>query len=298
MQDNVPIIVIAVVLVFFTIRLIQLWWRCLYIGRHLQGGIRLLKGIKREEIGRRFADVEAFFQRSCPELEHAWHEFSESLVKRGDEVHNTIDSDHFFSEHALIDKPLGIEFNRHVPGIFTALGIVGTFYGISSGLHAAVQKMGQGEVTAERLTQVTRSLLEYVSPAFQASLISVACAVLFLFIERATCNYVASRLQMLQIQIDRLFPRVIAETYLLSILEQNEQQTRSLKAFSTDLAESIKNSLQLLVAQQVSEMQKSNQVLVDTIGDRVVGQLEPVSQHLKEAVAELKRDQASSTRQA
>jgi hypothetical protein len=40
----------------------------------------------------------------------------------------------FFTEQALIDTPLKTEFYKHLPGILTGLGIIGTFSGLIVGL--------------------------------------------------------------------------------------------------------------------------------------------------------------------
>jgi hypothetical protein len=40
----------------------------------------------------------------------------------------------FFSEHALVVTPLKTEFYKHLPGILTGIGIIGTFLGLIMGL--------------------------------------------------------------------------------------------------------------------------------------------------------------------
>lgn len=42
----------------------------------------------------------------------------------------TVPAETFFTEQALVDTPLRTEFFKHVPGILTGIGIIGTFYGL------------------------------------------------------------------------------------------------------------------------------------------------------------------------
>ena len=68
----------------------------------------------------------------------------------------------FFSEHALVDSPLRSDFYKHVPGILTGLGIIGTFSGLIMGLV-------RFDVSNPETTQAQLSLL--VQTVGQASLV-------------------------------------------------------------------------------------------------------------------------------
>ena len=69
-------------------------------------------------------------------LSHLWEEYSDTLheVKRpGDEstplaeVRATVPAEMFFTRDALVDGRLFDDFARHLPGVLTGLGIIGTF---------------------------------------------------------------------------------------------------------------------------------------------------------------------------
>ncbi|MFO1377181.1 MAG: hypothetical protein U1F14_09275 [Steroidobacteraceae bacterium] len=82
-----------------------------------------------------------------PRFSHVWTEFRETLheeraTNRGSGIMEvvalraTLPAEVFFTEETLIDTPLRAEFFKHLPGIFTGIGIIGTFTGLLFGLHA------------------------------------------------------------------------------------------------------------------------------------------------------------------
>ena len=78
------------------------------------------------------------------ELKHLWREYAETLhpQKKQDEsgqlkiicYRATAMAEVFFSEQALVETPLKTAFYKHLPGILTGLGIIGTFSGLIFGL--------------------------------------------------------------------------------------------------------------------------------------------------------------------
>ena len=67
---------------------------------------------------------------------HHWSEFQETLHDQyadGDgertleRTRATASASHFFSAQSVVDTPLHTEYFRHLPGILTGLGIIGTF---------------------------------------------------------------------------------------------------------------------------------------------------------------------------
>ena len=79
---------------------------------------------------------------SGPLLRHLWREYAQTLhpmaIPRGTETpprwRATTMAEQFFTEQALVDTPLKTEFYKHLPGILTGIGILGTFSGLIAGL--------------------------------------------------------------------------------------------------------------------------------------------------------------------
>ena len=80
---------------------------------------------------------------NSPRLRHLWREYAQTLHAVTDPTKpNTIAmwratamAEDFFTERALVDTPLKTDFYKHLPGILTGIGIIGTFTGLISGLN-------------------------------------------------------------------------------------------------------------------------------------------------------------------
>ena len=81
---------------------------------------------------------------SGPALTHLWTEYAKTLHPQSEDGDNgqskivrwraTALADNFFSEQSVVDTRLKTEYYKHLPGILTGLGIIGTFTGLIIGL--------------------------------------------------------------------------------------------------------------------------------------------------------------------
>lgn len=101
----------------------------------------LLKTLKTEKT-RSVTELQKLFQ-SDPKLEHLWKEFRKTLHEQKREkdgqtivvaLRATVSAESFFNAQYLVDNRLRTEFFKHLPGIFTGIGIIGTFLGLIQGL--------------------------------------------------------------------------------------------------------------------------------------------------------------------
>lgn len=92
----------------------------------------------------RRGELETLFKGS--KFEHSWDEYAETLHNQyreheGERVlvssRATSGAAHYFSPQSVVDTPLATEFFKHLPGILTGIGIVGTFFGLMLGLQRA-----------------------------------------------------------------------------------------------------------------------------------------------------------------
>ena len=92
-------------------------------------------------------------------LKSCWDEFSDTLhgqkkadsqgVMQVNRYRATALANSFFTEQIVISTPLKAEFFKHLPGILTGIGIIGTFLGLILGLFTFDEKLGlfQGRVS-------------------------------------------------------------------------------------------------------------------------------------------------------
>ena len=76
-------------------------------------------------------------------LKHLWSEFSETLHRQAEfrdgmavttATRSTQPAETYFNSQFVVDGRIRTEFFKHVPGIFTGIGIIGTFSGLIGGL--------------------------------------------------------------------------------------------------------------------------------------------------------------------
>ncbi len=270
-----------------------------------------LNEIKSEELLAKFDQITTEF-REEPLLKHSWHEFDEALVKETEtatdgstsylRIRNTLQSNEFFSHAELIDEPLGSEFTKHLPGVFTAIGILGTFCGIGLGLVKATKSFEAMKAADENpglamelMTQATRDLLSHIGPAFGASFLAVLGAVLFLLFERHHYRKLEKLLSSLQIEVDRLFPRVTQHTLLTELIGHTEKQAASTKNLSNEFATSLRPVLEEIMERQTQAMEKSQAQVLNEMTTTLAKSFEPLAEKLNETVLTIKKDTNDSS---
>jgi hypothetical protein len=106
----------------------------------LERGFSLAQGVEGDLEGSGHKWVGEAFARH-QRLKHLWSEFRDTLHEERAinsasgsldvvALRATVPAETFFTEQALVDTPLRTEFFKHVPGILTGIGIIGTFYGL------------------------------------------------------------------------------------------------------------------------------------------------------------------------
>jgi DNA repair exonuclease SbcCD ATPase subunit len=227
----------------------------------LEGASRDTLGVQRREIRER-AQNETLSG-------NLWREFDESLVlvEKTNRLYNTIDAQHFFNTHSLAR---GLTENRllaAMPGILTAIGVIGTFAGLQLGLSALGSSLStEGEAGVEELKNLTNGIFTMIagaSIAFTTSLWGVLLSVLFNFGEKALERNVRGRISTLQNQIDFLFPRVTAEQSLVNIEESSKSSQEKL----AELDEKIGHRLQVAMSQATDTIREG---ITDSL-ERVLG---------------------------
>ena len=155
----------------------------------------------------------------------------------------------FFTDQALIEAPLRTEFYKHLPGILTGLGIIGTFSGLIIGL--------QGFKVSDD-AQVVRGSLETlivsVGGAFVVSGIAIALAMLVTTVEKFMINGRYTQLESLCGLIDSLFDAGAGEEYLQRLVEAAETSATQAMQMKESLVTDLKQVLTELSGQPIAAM--------------------------------------------
>lgn len=216
-------------------------------------------------------------------LRHAWDEYRDTL--HGQKQANaagmlevsrwraTSMANGFFTDQALIEAPLRTEFYKHLPGILTGLGIIGTFSGLIIGL--------QGFKVTDDAQVVRRSLetlIVSVGGAFVVSGTAIALAILVTAIEKFTVNRRYTDMEALCGLIDSLFDAGAGEEYLQRLVEASETSATQTMQMKESLVTDLKQVLTELTQQQIATMTTTSSNLGQVISSSLTeGLAEPLT---------------------
>lgn len=224
-----------------------------------------------------------------PALKFCWDEFSDTLhgqktvdsqgVLRVSRYRATALANSFYTEQIVISTPLKAEFFKHLPGILTGIGIIGTFIGLILGLFTFdVSK------DAEQVRTSLRSLLASVGNAFIVSLVAIGMAMWITWLEKRTINKLYAELDELCGLIDSLFEAGAGEEYLQRLVDASETSATQAMQMKESIVSDLKQVLTELTNQQIAAMTANSQQLSQSIGDSISqGLVDPLTR-ISEAV--------------
>lgn len=215
------------------------------------------------------------------ELDHLWQQYAESLhhqtgLQGGQvvtqAVRSTAQAEAFFHPAAIIDNKTRAELFKHLPGVLTGVGIIGTFLGLVFGLQAFH--------VSDDPTSVRKSLeilMASVSEAFSVSGTAIGLAMAVTVAEKLGLSVLHAQVDTLCRTIDSLFESGAGEEYLADLAKSAGSFDSQLK----QLKDSIVNDLkQVLVATARDHAQHSADLTQRQIDASRVG-----SQELARAVS-------------
>lgn len=187
-------------------------------------------------------NMEESFQKD-PLLGSMWNQYKRSLIRRTSSDNTTtyyssVDASEIFNVSELT-RGLSFNFWKNLAGIYTGLGILGTFIGLTVGLLNIDMSTNAG------LQSGISNMLGGTSAAFITSIFGISVAILFNY--RFNCKTMKNFNQAVDElceSIDNMFDRRSIEDILYEQLEESRVQTASLKSLSADLGQVINETLE------------------------------------------------------
>ena len=174
----------------------------------------------------------------------SWLEFNETLVEthteQGSKLNNTLEASYFFNTRSLAGGITESRLLAAVPGFLTALGVIGTFLGLQLGLSEL--NIGKG-VEIEEMKNGLAAVISGASIAFMTSIWGVFLSVAFNIIEKTLEKGIRGRIFNLQNRIDRLYPRLSAESQLQRIADDGNESRDSLQGLAEQIGVRMQESL-------------------------------------------------------
>jgi hypothetical protein len=221
-------------------------------------------------------------------LAHLWKEYEETLHYQTKEVdglasinaiRSTVPASAYFNSQYVIDTRLSTEFFKHLPGIFTGLGIIGTFSGLISGLDEF--KVSDDPAKAR---DSLAALLEAVGEAFLVSAAAITAAMVVTFLEKVLVSSLYRSTEKIAHAIDAFFDSGVGEEYLERLVKASEKSDTHAK----QLKDAIVEKLSELTERQIAGIHQANQQLGDRLLDKD-GIARQIGEDLKGPLNEISR---------
>jgi Mg2+ and Co2+ transporter CorA len=199
-------------------------------------------------------------------LDHLWQEYADSLHKQTEglsiRLRSTMPAGVVFRPDILVDIPLRADFFKHLPGLFTGVGIIGTFYGLLIGMKSFVVS-DNSIVVRESLTR----LLHGVSEAFLISASAISLAMIVTFIEKLVASRLNAKVEKLVQLLDGLFEGGAGEEYLARLVQATESS-------SVQAAGLLKGELKQILDELIDKQILAMNVGSAALGERIAASIE------------------------
>ena len=226
------------------------------------------------------ANIESFKVKTTPgdfkklfagnkQLAHLWAEYQESLhVQREAQdglmqvvaTRSTIPAEMYFNDQFVVDSRLRTEFFKHLPGIFTGLGIIGTFSGLIEGL-----RQFQVSENATTVRTSLESLMHAVGEAFFISAAAITAAMSVTFLEKLLLAALYRKTEAIAHAIDAHFEAGAGEEYLSRLVTASEASASQSKILKDALVKELGDILRELTTSQLASGQQLHAQLTQRI---------------------------------
>lgn len=215
-------------------------------------------------------------------LAHLWKEYQDSLHFQQEDrdgqvvitaVRATVPAEIYFNSQVVVDSRLRTEFFKHLPGLFTGIGIIGTFSGLITGLRDF--KVSENAATVRTMLE---SLMHSVGEAFLISAAAITVAMVVTFIEKFLLAALYRRTEQIAGDIDSHFDSGAGEEYLARLVKASEDSASQSKILKDALVKELGQLLRELTTAQISASKEQQGHLADRITEASKLQVEAARQ--------------------
>ncbi len=241
-------------------------------GSSVEQIISVLQNYSRESIRENYGNLQA--EMGQAPYDSIWKKFERTLFKsKAEGVLMTQDPEAFYNDRTLLEN-LPLDLFRAMPGIFTGLGLLGTFAGITVGISG----IDLGNV--ETMESGIEVLLSGTKTAFLTSVVGLILALGYNLLDNWIYRPYTKKLATLIDQLNTLFPSKSLEEFLSNQAEQAEEQTDAMRELNGELVGRLEDMF-VKLSQSIDVALKNN------LTESFTNSLEPVFQDLNQSIDKL-----------
>jgi len=289
-------IIILVVFAIFTLGAVAWYYfkfcnKIAAINSDIEKAVKWLKNLPDGDNSERFHEIDAELQKN-KSIGIIWQDFSKALTRYSDEngeqtVYAITEATDYFSFHRFTQN-LNMSFWQNYGGIFTGLGILGTFAGLTFGLYGIDMSSSDIEVLKKGIS----GLLEGVQFAFLTSLIGIFTALIYNFIHDRQIKNLKGNIQSFSDEIENLFGRYTAEQWLAKQYTESQGQTKILSNLSEDVANDLGDLLNEQLNSGINELCERLEEKMTPIFDKLSDSINELGNNSVESIGQLVSEKA------
>ena len=224
-------------------------------------------------------------------FKHLWAEYEDTLhlVRASDgspiSIRATATSEIYFSKESVVDTQIDADFFRHLPGILTGVGIIGTFSGLVWGL------LQFSPVEPDKTLAL---LLHEVTSAFIGSGFAILAAIGITYFEKTTLNKCYRLLETVNNRIDDLFSKGVGEEYLYRLVSASEKSSANTASLKDALIDDLKKLMHEVADKQINAQLQSAQNMSSQISSAIKESLDAPMKDLMDVVAKASGEQGGA----
>lgn len=202
-------------------------------------------------------------------LLHLWQEYCDTLhepfdaldpvtgVARPGRRRATVPAETIFNSLSVFEGRIHAEFFKHLPGLLTGLGIIGTFIGLIHGLGAANESDGGLNTTL---------LINSVKEAFYVSAGAIILAMVVTFVEKWVVSNFHRRVEQLSQLVDSLYTSGAGEEYLSRLVTASEESASQARILKDALVGDLRRILEEMTQRQIDASLRQQEELTRQFG--------------------------------
>lgn len=286
----VTMVDVGAMVLLFAVMLVRLlfpiWWRAHTYRRVRRNLPRVTPGsdTERRAAAEKIAGLR-FGERSIFRWVERFHrEWGEAAIERHGRRRSTWTVQDSFPAPGPLPSQTATAIARALPGIFLALGILGTFVGLVIGLG------GMRTDTPEGLWQSVQQVMGGMNAAFLTSIAGILASLAWSFLEWGSRGTVMKAFRRMLAALDQAYPTVHPGELTRWHFELQEENRDNLKQIGVDLGTQLAGAVEKHLAPKIEQMARLVENLSTNISEQQAGAVERIVEsflgRLNDAVAD------------
>ena len=201
-----------------------------------------------------------------------------------------------FTNDVIVDTPLATEFFKHLPAIFTGVGIIGTFWGVIQGLQAF--RISDDPIVVRTSLE---ELMHYVSAAFIVSAMAIFLAMIATLVEKSLVTVLYGKVEEITARLDSFLHSGASEEYLARLAKASEGTSTQSQLLKDALVTDLERILTTLTERQIEAQSLGfglGRQLADGVAVSLQKPLEDLAEGIRRNTRELGGSHTASDRRA